>query len=97
MKEIRAVYIADSAVSFQAYKKGELDTVSLAAEDLATVKSDPVLSSEYSKTAGGCDIYIGFNTKKAPFDNVKVRQAFAQAFNADRVLAHQRIGASRTH
>ena len=27
--------------------------------------------------------YIGFNTRKAPFDNVKVRQAIATAINAD--------------
>lgn len=81
VKEIRGVYIIDSAVAFQSYKKGELDAVSLAAEDLVTVKNDPVLSKEYVQTAGNCNFYLGFNTKKAPFDNIKVRQAFAQAFD----------------
>lgn len=81
IKEIRGVYINDSAVSFQAYKKGELDVVGVAPEDLATVKADPELQADYIEVAGSCNFYIGFNTQKPPFDNVKVRQAFAQAFD----------------
>ena len=76
---IRIVYINDSAVAFQSYQKGELDAVTLAPEDLATVKSNSDLSSQFIQVAGSCNFYFGFNTKKAPFDNVKVRQAFAQA------------------
>ena len=73
--------ITESAVSFQAYKNGELDFSGVAAEDLKTVKSDPTLSREFSQIAGSCNFYLGFNTQKAPFNNVKVRQAFAQAFD----------------
>src|SRR5687768_4591834 len=81
LKEIRGVYINDSAVSFQAYKKGELDVVGVAAEDLATVNADPELKADYIEVAGSCNFYLGFNTQKPPFDNLKVRQAFAQAFD----------------
>ncbi|MEO6457682.1 MAG: peptide ABC transporter substrate-binding protein [Chloroflexia bacterium] len=81
LNEIRGVYINDSAVSFQAYKKGELDIVSVAAEDLATIQGDTELKKDYIEVAGSCNFYLGFNTKKPPFDNVKVRQAFAQAFD----------------
>ncbi len=31
--------------------------------------------------------YIGFNTKKAPFNNIKVRQAIATAINTDDIIA----------
>ncbi len=81
VKEIRGVYINDSAVSFQAYKKGELDIVGVAPEDLATVQGDPELKADYIEVAGSCNFYLGFNTLKPPFDNIKVRQAFAQAFD----------------
>jgi len=72
--------IIESAVAFQAYKSGELDTTAIAAEDLKEATSDP-LKAEYSRTAGNCNFYIGFNTKKAPFDDIKVRQAFSYAFD----------------
>ncbi len=81
IKEIRAVYINDSAVSFQAYRNGELDVVGVAPEDYQTVQNDPQLKSEFIQWPGSCNFYLGFNTKKPPFDNVKVRQAFAQAFD----------------
>jgi oligopeptide transport system substrate-binding protein len=81
LQELRAVFITDSSVSFESYKKGELDTVAVAAEDYSTVQSDPTLKSQFSQIQGNCNFYLGFNTQKAPFDNVKVRQAFAQAFN----------------
>jgi oligopeptide transport system substrate-binding protein len=83
LKGIEMAMITESAVSFQAYKNGELDIGGVAAEDLAAVKSDPVLSKEYSLSAGSCTFYLGFNTAKAPFDNKQVRQAFAQAFDRD--------------
>lgn len=73
--------IIDSAISLQAYKEGQLDVSGVAAEDLKSVKADPTLSQEYQRYDGNCTFYIGFNTKKAPFDNIKVRQAFAKAFD----------------
>jgi len=73
--------INDSAVQFAAYKNGELDAYGVAPEDLQSIQNDPTLSKELVRNPGTCTFYIGFNTQKAPFDNVKVRQAFAQAFD----------------
>ncbi len=73
--------IIDTAISLQAYKEGQLDLVGVAAEDLKNVKADPTLSQEFHNYPGNCSFYIGFNTQKAPFDNIKVRQAFAKAFD----------------
>jgi oligopeptide transport system substrate-binding protein len=90
LNEVHIVYISDSAVAFQSYKKGELEQITVAPEDLATVKGDPGLSKNYFQVQGRCSYYMGFNLRKAPFDNMKVRQAFAQALDrkdfADNVL-----------
>ena len=83
LKGIEMAMIEDSAVAFQAYKNGELDIGGIAAEDLAAVQGDATLGKEIIEYPGSCAFYLGFNLKKAPFDNQKVRQAFAQAFDRD--------------
>ncbi len=69
--------IKESAQAFAAYKQGELDTANVAPEDLKAVNDDPTLKTQYARTPGNCSFYLGFNLNKPPFDNVKVRQAFA--------------------
>jgi len=81
LNEIRFVYINDTAVAFESYKKGELDVLYVAAEDYQTIKGDATLNAQFKQVAGSCNFYLGFNMQKAPFDNVKVRQAFAQALD----------------
>jgi oligopeptide transport system substrate-binding protein len=83
LKGIEMALINESQIAFQAYKNGELDMLGLAAEDRAAVEADPVLSKELIDVPGQCTFYLGMHNKKAPFDNQKVRQAFAQAFDRD--------------
>ncbi len=75
--------IQESQVAFQAYQNGELDMLGVAPEDLGAVQGNPQLSQELIDVPGSCTFYFGFNTTKAPFDNIKVRQAFAQAFDRE--------------
>ncbi len=60
-----------------AYDIEGLDKDKLRNDDTVVFLEEPSLSIDY----------IGFNTKKAPFDNVKVRQAIATAINADDIIA----------
>ncbi len=83
LKQVVYNMIPDSQVAFQAYQNGELDVLGIAPEDSAAVQTDPVLSKEVVDTVGSCTFYFGFNTKIAPFDNIKVRQAFAQTFDRE--------------
>ncbi|MEI7771443.1 MAG: peptide ABC transporter substrate-binding protein [Chloroflexales bacterium] len=83
LKRVEYNILTDTQVAFQAYKNGELDMLAVAPEDLSTVQSDPVLSKEVVNTVGSCTFGFYLNPMKAPFDNVKVRQAFAQAFDRD--------------
>jgi oligopeptide transport system substrate-binding protein len=81
LDRIEYVYITDTAVQFEAYKKGELDIIGIAAEDMATVKADPVLSKEWLHGPAAWTSYLGFNNTKKPFTDKNVRIAFSQAFD----------------
>jgi oligopeptide transport system substrate-binding protein len=83
LKGIEMALINESQVAFQAYKNGELDMLGVAAEDRAAIEADPVLSKELIDVPGQCTFYLGMHNQKAPFDNLKVRQAFAQAFDRE--------------
>jgi peptide/nickel transport system substrate-binding protein len=62
---------------------GELDWVdAIPLQQVTTLKSDPRFTYVSNAVAGIPD-YIGLNTRKPPFDNVKVRQAVALAINRD--------------
>ena len=81
--DIEYSYITDSAIQFQAYRNDEFDIVLLAAEDLATVQADPVLSEEALVYAGSCTSAVMFHQEKEPFTDPKVRQAFALALDRE--------------
>lgn len=83
LKRVEYYMITEGQVAFQAYQNGELEILAVAPEDLATVQADPQLSQQIVNTVGSCTFYFGFNTKKPPFDDVKVRQGFAQAFDRE--------------
>jgi oligopeptide transport system substrate-binding protein len=76
-------YIEDLAVALQAYKNNEVDIVVPDPNDVPTVKADPALGKEYLEFPGACTSTISFNLEKAPFDNKKVRQAFATGFDRE--------------
>lgn len=78
--------ISDFKVSFEAYKNGELDLVSLPPENLNAVKKDPVLNAQYAEVTGSSG-YFAFNVRKPPFDNILVRQAVAAALDRDDFVA----------
>jgi oligopeptide transport system substrate-binding protein len=81
--DIEYSYIVDSAVAFEAYKNNEFDIVPSAAEDLATIDSDPELSAEHLVYPGSCTIAIMFHQLKEPFNDQKVREAFAYALDRE--------------
>jgi oligopeptide transport system substrate-binding protein len=91
--ELEYRYITDGAVSFEAFKNGELDIIALGGEDLATVQADPNLKAMHMQYAGSCTTlikfglaakYTGADGKEfdSPFIDKKVREAFALAFDA---------------
>src|SRR5437867_565764 len=70
------------------YENNEIDVsfVPIDFLDRAKDPNDP-LSKEYVTGDILATSYIGFNTKVPPFDDVKVRQAFAAAIDKDRLIS----------
>lgn len=59
-----------------AYDVEPIDVKTVEGDKGLKLVKDPSLSSDY----------VGFNTKKAPYDNVKVRQAINYAINVDEII-----------
>lgn len=86
LKEVRFYLGGGTPISM--YEKGELDIaeVGLADIDRATDPTGP-LSKELHVTPMLSIAYIGLNTKAKPFDDAKVRQAFLQALDRDKITS----------
>ena len=93
---VRYQYIEDLAVALQAYKNGEVDVMTPDANDVPTIQADAVLGKEFKSYAGACTLGWEFNLLRPPFDNAKVREAFAYASTAKHSSAtHSRTPTSR--
>lgn len=78
--------IVESSTAFSMYENGELDVASPPLDDMDRVQADPTLSAELYIAPSLCTYYYGFNTEKAPFDNVLVRQAFSYAIDRQKLI-----------
>jgi oligopeptide transport system substrate-binding protein len=72
--------------SLVAYEDGQIDVTGVGLDDLDRVQ-DPndKLHAEYQTTPRQSIDYIGFNTNVPPFDDPKVRQAFAMAVDRQKI------------
>lgn len=73
--------INESSVAFAAYQNNELDMVGVGAEQLRTIEGNADLKAQTVDVGGSCTIYVGFNNSKPPFDDQKVRMAFAKSYD----------------
>jgi peptide/nickel transport system substrate-binding protein/oligopeptide transport system substrate-binding protein len=77
--------------SFLAFQNHEVDRVNysfLGPADFQVIKGDKVLSANYRPNTGDFRTdYLLFDTYTAPFDNVKVRLAFAKALDREAIVS----------
>jgi oligopeptide transport system substrate-binding protein len=81
--DIEFNYITDTSKAFAAYTNNQLDIIAGAASNIATIKADAELSKELLQYPGSCTNGVMFNQLRAPFNDQKVREAFAMAFDRD--------------
>jgi oligopeptide transport system substrate-binding protein len=83
----QVVFKLYSGGSMQLYQTGDVDVAYIGAAYMGLV-TDPTntVSKELAVFPELSFSYLGFNTTKPPFDDVKVRQAFSYAVDKNRVL-----------
>jgi oligopeptide transport system substrate-binding protein len=69
------------------YESGEIDMTGIGADSVERMRdlAEP-MHAELRESISMCTSYIAFDVEQAPFDDLKVRQAFALAFDRQRYL-----------
>lgn len=80
-------HFLDPQAAFAEYLAGTLDAANPPLEELERVKTDPVLSAEYSVSPNTCTYYLGINQDKAPLgDSVHLRRALSLAVDRQSIV-----------
>jgi oligopeptide transport system substrate-binding protein len=77
----------DGAAALAKYKQGELDVISVQPAQASTVNGDSALKRQLVKTPDLTVYWIVFRVNSPPLDNMRVRQALAQAIDRDAFVA----------
>lgn len=93
LESVEFVGAPDTESALAAYRSGKVDAVTNAAlEPLAIKLLAPY--ADFRRTTFGALTYYTFNTARAPFDDVRVREALAIAIDRDRISADETGGAT---
>ena len=77
------VYVDDAAVALEAYRAGDLDIVQLEPPQIPEVNADPDLSEAHVVFPQASTFFLQMNLNLEPFTDLKVREAFAYAFDRE--------------
>jgi oligopeptide transport system substrate-binding protein len=93
LQSVEFVGARDTESALAAYRSGNVDAVTNAAlEPLAIKLLTPY--ADFRRATFGALTYYTFNTGRAPFDDVRVREALAIAIDRDRISADETGGAT---
>src|SRR6202790_3865676 len=95
LQQLIYYYISDGNTEFSKYQTGALDIANVPLADVTVVQADATLSKQahlYPELTGW---WMDFNAKKAPFDNPKVRLAFAKAIDRNKLATDVEHGLAK--
>jgi len=84
--EIRLVTDLGGRGSVAAYEAGELDYAQIGSSDASWIRYDRTLGPDLREVASLSVTYYGFDARRPPFDDPRVRRAFARAVDWDRII-----------
>lgn len=84
--KVKTVRYLQAGSGITLYEAGDIDVAGVALDDLERIQdpADP-LNKEYRSGSRMALDYVGFNTNTPPFDDAKVRQAFAMAIDREQI------------
>ena len=75
-----------------AFEAGDVDAIAIAANDASWVAYDPTLGPQLRHTPDLALTYLGFDTSRPPFDDVRVRRAVGAAVDWGRITTLGTVG-----
>src|SRR5215217_1764553 len=92
LDEIEYRYVDQAAVALEAYRAGDLDIVQLQSDQIPEVNGDPELSEAFVTYPQAGTQFLAMNLAQEPFQDKKVREAFAYAIDRETLCAEVRSG-----
>jgi oligopeptide transport system substrate-binding protein len=89
---IEYIYQGESAVALEAYRAGDVDMVEVDPSQLPTIQADPELADQLVQYPVASSFNLAMNLVQEPFNDLKVREAFAYAFDRETYCAVIRNG-----
>ncbi len=82
---LQVSFVGEDQTILAAFETGEFQIIGIPPQNIVDVESNPDVTLVTQMETG--IRYFGFNTSKAPWDDVKLRQAFNYAINRDEFVA----------
>ncbi|HLZ55873.1 MAG TPA: peptide ABC transporter substrate-binding protein [Ktedonosporobacter sp.] len=82
LQKVTYTFVKDAETAYKNYQVGSIDAVGVPFSHLEEAKA---LTKEYHQVPILTTAYYGMNMLAKPFDNIKIRQAFALAINKDAI------------
>lgn len=95
LKKVTLLMVTDAAANYAAYLSGERDITAVPVANVPVVLADPTLKEQVVRGPRLATFALQFNTKRAPFDNPKVRQALSLAIDRQTFIEKIRRGVGK--